>query len=149
MIVGTIVTLVGYASLSQIELLPNALRSHFALSTYSFGLFGVALYVVSGSPFLMSIVTPGQRSHVFSLQAASLPLAGFAGSLIGGFLPGTIASVLGIGLEEPTAYRYALLISSLLMVPASLFLLATQEPEGEQEIDTRPSSGRAPPALPS
>ena len=147
MIVGTIVTLVGYASLSQIELLPNALRSNFALSTYSFGLFGVALYVVSGSPFLMSIVTPGQRSHVFSLQAASLPLAGFAGSLIGGFLPGTIASVLGIGLEEPTAYRYALLISSLLMVPASLFLLATREPEDEQEIDTRPSSGRRPVGL--
>tara|TARA_B100001123_G_scaffold296659_4_gene330917 strand:+ start:18 stop:692 length:675 start_codon:yes stop_codon:yes gene_type:complete len=33
------------------------------------------------------------------------------------------------------------------MVPASLSLLATREPEGEQEIDTRPSSGRRPVGL--
>ena len=144
MIVGTLVALVGYAALSQIELMPYSLRSTFALSTYSFGLFGVALYVVNGSPFLMSIVTPAQRSHVFSLQAASLPLAGFAGSLIGGFLPGSLATILGISLESPGAYRYALFISSLLMIPASFLLLATREPEIEQEPDTRPTSGQRP-----
>ena len=144
MIAGTLVALIGYATLSQIELLPVAMRSTFALITYSFGLFGVALYVVNGSPFLMSIVTPGQRSHVFSLQAASLPLAGFAGNLIGGFLPGLIASVFDLNPASPTPFRHALLISSMLMIPAALFLTSTREPAIEPEEESTPSGGQRP-----
>ena len=44
--------------------------------------------------------TPSVRSHAFSLRTAFLPLAGFAGSLLGGWLPGFLAGLRGL---DPSA----------------------------------------------
>ena len=94
MILGLGLATVGHALLSQAEFVPNIHRQSFILSMNSLGLLGISLYIVNGYPYLMRVSSAAQRHHVFSLQAALFPLAGFAGSLVGGFLPGGFAGPL-------------------------------------------------------
>ena len=93
MIAGICVSVIGFGVLSQAELVPPALQGNYILVTYSLALFGLALYFVNGTPYLMGIADPKERNDVFSVHAALLPFAGFAGSLFGGFLPGRLAAV--------------------------------------------------------
>jgi predicted MFS family arabinose efflux permease len=61
-------------------------------------------------------------------MAALWPLAGFAGSLIGGLLPGLLAVPLQASLTQAVPYRTALLIAALLLSPAIWILARTHEP---------------------
>lgn len=94
---------------------------------------GLAMCFVNGVPFLMSATGPEERSHAFSTQLALEPLAGFVGSLTGGFLPGLVAPVLGVPLEDPAPYRYPLYLSALLLVPALLALPGMREAGARRE----------------
>ena len=73
----------------------------------------------------MGATGPEERSYAFSMQMALWPLAGFAGSLVGGLLPGLFATLSRTLLAHPAPYRYSLLISALLFTPAVPTLLAT------------------------
>jgi predicted MFS family arabinose efflux permease len=84
-------------------------------------------YYVSGIPFLMGVTGPEERSHAFSIQIAIGFLAGFAGSLIGGMLPGIFSTLLGISPEDPMSYRYLLFLAALLLVPGIMALLSTRK----------------------
>jgi len=92
------------------------------------GGFGFALYIVNANPHMIAATKPQERNHAFSMQVALLPLAGFAGSLVGGVLPGFFADQLNLTLEQPGPYRYPLIIASLLTIPAVWALLTTSEP---------------------
>ena len=102
MILGLGLATIGHALLSQAEFVPTVHQQNFILSMNSLGLLGISLYIVNGYPYLMRVSSAAQRHHVFSLQAALFPLAGFAGSLVGGFLPGGFASLLQLSLDHPT-----------------------------------------------
>ena len=110
-------------------------QQNFILSMNSLGLLGISLYIVNGYPYLMKISSAAQRHHVFSLQAALFPLAGFAGSLVGGFLPGGFASLLQLSLDHPTPYRHTLLVASLLLTPGVFALVATGQETREHHED--------------
>ncbi|MFL5806016.1 MAG: MFS transporter, partial [Roseiflexaceae bacterium] len=79
---------------------------------------GLAIYFVNSAPFVMGVIDAGQRNRVFSLQTALLSLASFVGSLVGGFLPSTIAALLGMSAAQPAPYRYALILAALALLPA-------------------------------
>ncbi len=136
MILGLGLALVGHALLSQAEFVPNIHQQCFILSMNSLGLLGISLYIVNGYPYLMGISSAAQRHLVFSLQAALFPLAGFAGSLIGGFLPGGFAGLLQLSLDHPTPYRHTLLGASLLLTPGVFALVATGQETREHYEDT-------------
>ena len=136
MILGLGLATVGHALLSQAEFVPNIHRQSFILSMNSLGLLGISLYIVNGYPYLMKISSAAQRHHVFSLQAALFPLAGFAGSLVGGFLPGGFASLLQLSLDHPAPYRHTLLCASLLLTPGVFALVATSQETREHHEDT-------------
>ena len=136
MILGLSLAIVGHALLSQAEFVPNIHQQSFILSTNSLGLLGISLYIVNGYPYLMGVSSAAQRHHVFSLQAALFPLAGFAGSLVGGFLPGGFASLLQLSLDHPTPYRHTLLVASLLLTPGVFALVATGQETRERREDT-------------
>ncbi len=53
--------------------------------------------------------------------------AGFAASLIGGFLPGLSAGWLGLTPDDPTTFRYSLHLVALAVVPTLLLIAATRE----------------------
>jgi predicted MFS family arabinose efflux permease len=104
----------------------------------------MALYFVNSVPFLMSVTGPEERNHAFSVQIALTPLAGFAGSLIGGALPGIFTAGLNLPLEDPTSYRYPLLIAALLIIPGVLALLPPREVRSSQAQKPVLEKGRTP-----
>lgn len=106
----------------------------------SYGMFAVSmtLIAVNGIPFLASSATDESRVHVFSAYAAIAPLAGFFGSIVGGFLPKVISDLTGISLEKADPYGISMWIVPLFMVIfAVLFPIVIKEKQ---------STGNAPSA---
>lgn len=96
---------------------------------------GLALYFVNTAPFVMDAIDATQRNQVFSMQTALTSLASFVGSLLGGFLPPLIGGLIGASLDLPVAYRYALMIAGLAMIPA-IFALRAARPVSRPRSDT-------------
>jgi MFS family permease len=144
MIAGLSLAAVAYLLLPQAELVPASVRTGWLLITDALGALGIIVYVVNGIPFLTSATGREERNHVFAVQAALWPLAGFAGSLAAGLLPGFFARSLHVSLRDATPYRYPLLIAAVLLIPAVLALLATREGDVARAADRRTAAGRAP-----
>jgi predicted MFS family arabinose efflux permease len=81
----------------------------------------------------MGATSPEERDHAFSVQTGLLPLGGFFGSLVGGFLPGFFSGAFGIPLDQPAPYRYTLFLAATLYLVALLMLLTTREVSPEEE----------------
>ena len=88
--------------------------------------FGVAqsLWMVSGAPFMMENSTDEERNALFSANFGLQTLVGFAGTLVGGYLPTLFGSMFGAGAESPTAYGFtmgvAVVLSVLALIPVFL-----------------------------
>ena len=136
MIVGSALSIIGFTLLPMTELVPPGLKVGWILITRFPSAFGMALYFVNVTPFLIADTSKEERSHAFSVQAALMPLSGFVGSLVGGFLPGLFANVLGVTLADPAPYRYPLLIAALLLLPVVPVLAATREVEVKEVKET-------------
>lgn len=131
-IVGLTVATAGLALVPLVEFLPAPWRFDWLLVTYIFAWLGGATYMVNSLPFLMGVTAAKERTHVFSVREALGPLALFAGSLLGGLLPGVLVAYLGGALADPQPYRYALLIAAALFGLAPLTMLATSTGDGEE-----------------
>ena len=129
MILGMALISVGNGMLPMTELLPEAWRADWLIFGRIPRAFGFALYLVNGSPFLIAAAERARRHHLFSVQASMQPLAAVAGSVVGGLLPALFATLLGVGLDEPVAYRYPLVLASVLLIPGVMALWATREVE--------------------
>ena len=127
LLVGFALHALGYGLASLAELIPLTGREGWLLATYVLFSVGSALHGVHSNPFLMSATGVEERQHAFSVQAAVGPLAGFAGSLFGGILPRFFAAALGAAGSEATPYRYAILLSALLLIPIVPVLWHTRE----------------------
>ena len=136
-IVGLSLAIIGHALTALAEFVPVAICNGYILSMNSLGSLGIALYIVNGYPYLMGVSSSRERKHVFAVQAALFPLAGFAGSLVGGILPGFFSDLTQLTLDHPTPYSYTLLLASLLLAPGVLALIATQ-PSQQQETPDAP-----------
>jgi MFS family permease len=143
MIGGLSLLLIGCGLLPFAELHTGNWRAGWLFITWCFAFIGFAVYFVNTAPFAMKVAHQSERNHVFSVQAALWSLAGFAGSLIGGFLPGIFAMYLGVSLDQPAPYRYSLLAASLLLIPSVLAIGATREVHAqsttERQIKGEPS----------
>ena len=82
-------------------------------------------------PFLTLICPPRLRNHVFSTQVALWPLAGFAGSLCGGLLPGLFSAFLGLPEDHPAPYRYPLLLAAGVLFISAGAIAATRSRPAE------------------
>jgi MFS family permease len=127
MILGLTLMLVGCGLLPLAEFAPAGWRPAWLVVTYVLNYLGVAMYFVNLAPFLMGAAGPAERNHVFSVQVALLALAAFAGSLIGGLLPGLFSTLLGVSPDQPVAYRYPLWLAAGLLIPAILAVQSTHE----------------------
>ena len=127
MIAGAALLAVGNGLIPMTDAVPGAWQSGWLLGMNIVGALGLAFYVTNTGPFLMSVSSPAERNHVFSVQSALGPLAAFAGSLVGGFLPGWFAPLLHSSLDQPEPYRYPLILAALMLFPAALLMAATRE----------------------
>ncbi|KPK68997.1 hypothetical protein AMJ87_11105 [candidate division WOR_3 bacterium SM23_60] len=81
---------------------------------------------VAAAPFFMRNSTPKERPYLFSMQFACLLVAGVIGNVLGGFLPGTIETY---GFEPYIAYRYALIVLSVLVLISLIpFFMIEEKP---------------------
>lgn len=130
MIAGVTFMFSGAALLVLAEFGPPAWQTGWLLTAFVLVYVGLALYFVNAVPFLMAITrTAAEQNRVFSLHMAIWSLAGFAGSMIGGILPGAFAGLLEVTLQHPGPYRFTLGLAAVLIVPTILILSATREPD--------------------
>ncbi len=115
MIIG-LFTLMGSSLLLALsEFVPHTWRAYWLMGFYIGYHSSIAIFFVNTAPFLMANTRETERSHAFAIQSAMISLAAFAGSLLGGFLPGLFAAQTGMTLAAATPYRYPLLIASVML----------------------------------
>jgi MFS family permease len=136
MISGLCLIALGSGTLPLVEFIPTALQPGWIVTTYLTAALGIILYIVNGSPFLSANTNQEDRSYAFSVQTAIWPLAGFAGSLVAGLMPGFFVKLLTLPVDDPATYRYPLLISGILMIPAVLIMLPTRDVSDVQKDET-------------
>ena len=126
-LVGVTLMAAGLGLLPLVELLPEAWRVAWLSAATVLTYLGLVLYYVNSLPFLMGATGREERDYAFAAQIALMPLAGFAGSLVAGFLPGLVAGILGVSPQDPAAYRYPLLLAAVMLVPGILALIPASE----------------------
>src|SRR5512136_2604216 len=72
-----------------------------------------SLYMLSQAPFMMRAAGEKQRTLLFSLNFGLTTISGAVGNLLAGQLPAWFGHWLGIGPENPLAYRAVLTASVL------------------------------------
>ena len=95
---------------------------------------GNALFMATGPAFMAENATGEERATLFSLRQGTAMLVGFAGSMIGGNLPGLFAALLGVHPESVTAYRATLLVATGVMTAGMVPLLMIRESEPPHSI---------------
>ncbi len=141
MIIGLSLMFTGCGLVPLVEFSPFTWQTGWLFVTYILIFLGLALYFVNAAPFMMHIADPAVRNHIFSMQIALLSLAAFAGSLVGGLLPGLFAGEGLYAANQAAPYRYPLLFAACLLMPAIWAMASTQETHvaeavGEAEEDT-------------
>lgn len=144
MIIGLATATIGHIGVTQAEFFADPVRSLWLLGSNALGSAGLNIFFVNVFPYLTRVTQPAQRHRIFAIQVALWPLAGFAGSLLGGFLPGLTAALLDLAPEGPVAYRYPLLLGALLLGLAAASIRLTRE-AGPPAKATVVSSGEKPP----
>ena len=120
---GAAISVLGGLLLPQAELLPPGPREVWLTFHYAFMLCGFSLFFVNGAPYLLNVVDTAYKHRAFALKTAGWSLAGFAGSLTGGVLPGIIAALQATTLADPAPYRLTLTLASGVMALSALFIL--------------------------
>ena len=129
MIFGMAVLSVGLAMLALTALVPAGWRSAWLIFFCAFREFGNSFYLVNSNPYLMQVTTPAERNYAFSVRATLTPLAGFFGTLGGGWLPTASAVFFGRSVVDPLNYMAPLLLSSVVLLPGLVALSLTREVE--------------------
>ncbi len=94
LVAGLALAALGNTLLPLAEFIPVGVRPGWLLVTNLIASLGMTFYIVNIIPFLMGVTGAEERNHVFSVQAALWPLAGFAGSLVAGVLPRLVGTAL-------------------------------------------------------
>jgi MFS family permease len=130
MIVGLSIMMLSSFALALSEFVPVSLRVYWLFGFYIGFHSSIAIFFVNTAPFLMAVTHETQRSHAFALQSAMISLAAFAGSLIGGVMPGLFAHRAGLTLEAAAPYRYPLLIAAVMLIVGVVALFGMKDVDG-------------------
>ena len=141
---GAFTCLLGGLLLPMAESLPPGWREFGLVIPPALMFGGFAFYFVNGAPYLINVVDDAYKHHAFALKAAHWSLAGFAGSLIAGMLPGAIAGLHGWTLDDPAPYRITFaLASGILALSAGLSLRIRPLPRKPAPAPAESSPNRA------
>ncbi|NJN19170.1 MAG: MFS transporter [Oscillochloris sp.] len=132
LIAGLWMMAAGALTLPFADLVPAGARLFWLIANTVVIYLGLALYFVNTAPLLLGLVRSDQQNQVYGAQTAVLSLAAFLGSLCGGFLPPLFGFLLGLSLDLPVAYRYALLVAGLAVVPAIIAAQGIRSPQSDE-----------------
>jgi MFS family permease len=127
LIVSYILIVIGFGLLPYAEYIHPAWQQGWLLACYVGGWLGATLFAVNTGPYLMGATSPQERNHAFAMLSALMALAGFAGNLVGGVLPGLFATALSLSLDEAAAYRFSLWIGAALYILPIVAMYLTDE----------------------
>lgn len=136
MINGLILIVGGGVLLPLAEGLPSTWLAPSILTIYTIMFAGLGLYFVNAVPYVMHISTANEHHRAFSMQTALLAFAAFAGSLGGGYLPRFFSTWLDIDQHHAAAYRYPLLLATILLIPSIWILSRIRAPHQAHEANT-------------
>jgi MFS family permease len=121
MIVGGLVSTVGMAILPLTEFVPSFLRNLWPFLSQVSVTAGWSMFSVNMVPTLTAMTSDQDRTSTLSLNAVLQGAGNFAGTFVGGLLPGMFANLLNQSQDAPAPYRYALwvgaAISGLAILP--------------------------------
>ncbi len=120
---GAFLCLAGGLMLPMAESLPPGWRELGLVAPPALMFGGFAFFFVNGAPYLLNVVDEAYKNHAFALKAAHWSLAGFAGSLAGGILPGVIASPNGWTLDDPEPYRLTFALATVVLALSTILAL--------------------------
>lgn len=120
---GAYLCLAGGLLLPLAEWLPPGWRELGLVAPPALLFGGFAFFFVNGSPYLINVVDQAYKHQAFALKAAHWSLAGFAGSLVGGLLPGAIAGVHGWTLADPQPYRITFALATIILALSTILAL--------------------------
>ena len=134
---GAFLCLAGGIMLPMAEWLPPGWRELGLVAPPALMFGGFAFVFVNGAPFLLNVVDDAYKNHAFALKAAHWSLAGFAGSLIGGILPGAVADTHGLTLADPAPYRLTFALATVVLALSTILALRLRPPP-PKETHTQP-----------
>lgn len=129
MIIGLVLMMIGSFALAVSEFVPVGGQTYWLFGFYICFHSSIAILFVNTAPFLMAVTQEAQRSHAFAIQSAMISSAAFAGSLIGGILPGFFARQADLPLDAAAPYRYPLLIAAVMLAAGIVLLQRMQDPK--------------------
>jgi len=126
--------IISFGLLPLSEWLPEVIRPTWIIGSYVMAWICSAFLIVNFGPYMMAWSDEEERNHVFAIQAASLPVAGFLGSFLGGTLPNLFARLANVTLNSPIPYRNALLVAAAIELLTIVALMQTAEAEVETDV---------------
>jgi predicted MFS family arabinose efflux permease len=141
--VGVVVNAIGIVLLGLTEMAPQTLWTAWLILVQVVTSMGWCIITVNHVPALTAFAAKENRRDAYAMRQATAGAGMLLGSLIGGFLPGVFASLMGTTTAEPVPYRYAIFVAAGLsfagIVPA---LMLGPVPHGEETEDAKASSER-------
>ena len=90
---------------------------------------GFSLYMVNSYPYLVAATEPRDRPYAFAMLAAIPPVAGFAGSIVSGALPGWLAAGLGLDVANSLPFALILVVAGAILLPNPWIVARTRDLE--------------------
>lgn len=123
---GLGVVSLSFVVLPFLQMLPRGAPLIWTVVPFALLGLGFAPYTATSGPALMASTREGDRDRVFALSGALFPSAGVLGNLVGGFIPGLLAPVLAMSLEQPAPYGYPLWLAAAVVAVAVWTLSRTR-----------------------
>ncbi len=122
MFLGFLAIAIGAFLYSVTALIPAAFRDAVLTAGWLLSWMGAAFAVVNSIPYLMALTTDETRSLAFTAQGVIIAVFAFAGSLVGGVLPGLLAASFPLQVDQPTAYMLAMLFVPLCYIICAILI---------------------------
>ncbi len=95
-----------------------------------------SVFFIVGPALLTEESGTEERTHLFSVFSSSRRLALIPGALLGGYMPGLLGNLLGIGGEGPVSYRLTIFLQALLLAAALIPLFLIKSSSGKEVSQT-------------
>lgn len=131
MYLGISLAWLGFLLIATVEYLPRSVWTPYLLASQFVTSAGFSTFLVNCTPAVMAATVNRNRTKTYGLYSAARNLGSLAGMLTGGALPAVLAAYLGLTLDLPAPFRWALILSTL---SALLSIAALTRYQESQEV---------------
>lgn len=123
MLLGVIIGAIGQAMLPAALAIPASWRMPWLLASQVIATSGWSFFVVNTVAALAALTTPANRQAAYAMNEVGSGIGMFTGSLGGSMLPGLVARLAKIPMEQPAPYGHAIWGAALLCLAMLLPLV--------------------------